>query len=131
MNGGALTRALLFFRDFYNASYEKTKNEFYGGIIMKVNANEMQKMIEDSYAPGHEMIKAINMLDELATEFGFKDEPRFKEANTKLVKSMMEFQTMSFDRGMDLCRANAVINKLNETTISRHLVTKAKKELGY
>lgn len=97
---------------------------------MMVNGVEMEKMIAESYKPGHEIIDAVNTLDALAEEYGFKNDPVFKEANTKLIKSMMEFQNMCFERGMDVCRKNAIINKLNESKIGKLMVDKTKKELG-
>lgn len=96
---------------------------------MKVNAREMNEMITKTYEPGHEMIRAMNMLHDLVNEKDLKDDPRYVEANSVLTKCLMEFQTMSFDRGMELCRANAIINKLNEGVVGRGLVKKAKIEL--
>lgn len=98
---------------------------------MMVNSVEMKKMVDDTYKPGFEIIAAVNSLGELAKELGFEEDPRFKEANSKLIKSMMEFQAMSFNRGMDLCRANAIVDKLNESKIGRYMVDKAKKETGW
>jgi hypothetical protein len=97
---------------------------------MKVNTKDMDRMIEESYKPGFEIINAINTLGELAEEHGFYDDPKFKTANEKLINSMIKFQTMSFNRGMDLLRANTVIDELSEGRVGRYLVKKAKEKLG-
>ena len=96
---------------------------------MKVNAKEMNDMIVKTYEPGHEMIRALNMLHDLVDEKELKEDSRYVEATRVLTKCMVDFQTMSFDRGMELCRANAIINKLNESMLGRGLVKKAKIEL--
>ena len=97
---------------------------------MKVNAFEMNEMVTETYKPGHEMVRALNLMHDLINEHGLNNDPRFIEANSVLTKSMMEFQTMSYNRGMALCRANAIINKLNEGTVGRQLVKVAKMKLG-
>lgn len=96
---------------------------------MKVNANEMNDMVTKTYEPGLEMVRAMTLLQELANEKEFNEDSRYVEAKNVLNKCLIQYQTMSFNRGMDLCRANAIINKLNENIVGRGLVKKAKIEL--
>lgn len=97
---------------------------------MKVNGVEMNKMIEDIYKPGFEMVEASNILYGLAKEYGFAEDPRYKEANEKITKAMLAFQSMGFERVIDLCKKNAIIDKVNEGRVGRYLVNKAKEDLA-
>lgn len=96
---------------------------------MKVDALELDKMIKETFEPGYEMVKAFNLLYDLSKEYGFRKDPRFKEASRILVNSMNQFQDMSLERGMDVCRKNSIINELGKNPLGKILVDKTIQKL--
>ena len=97
---------------------------------MKVKNDVFMEMLYDTYKPGFKMCEASNALHALAKEYGFCDDPRYKEASLKSLDAMNEFQDMGVDRCVRLFKSNTLIDKINESWIGRYLVNKAKKELG-
>ena len=96
---------------------------------MKVNGLEMEQMIKETYEPGHEMIKAFNLLYDLVKEHGLYEDPRYEDASRILLDSMTQFQDMSLERGMDVCRKNSIINTLREKPLGKKLVDKTIQKL--
>ena len=96
---------------------------------MRVNGQEMEQMIHETYAPGHEMVMALNMMYDLVKDNGLEEDPRYKDASRIMVECMVKFQDMGFERGMDVCRKNSIINSLRENKIGNYLVNKIIKKL--
>ena len=97
---------------------------------MDVTVREFDGMINEIYAPGMEIVNATNQLDELAKEFGFRDDPRYKAATEKLVGAMLQFQTNGVNRAVEAHKAKAIINELNGNFIGKYLVNRAKEKQG-
>lgn len=96
---------------------------------MKVNGLEMKQMINETYENGDEMVSAFNLLYDLVKEHGLYEDPRYQDASRILLECMTQLQKMSFERGMDLCRKNSIINTLREKPLGKKLVDETIKKL--
>ena len=96
---------------------------------MKVDTLEMEQMVEETYEPGHEMVKALNLIHDLVMEHGLYDDPRYQDASRILGECMIQFQNTSLERGLDVCRKNSVISELSKNKLGKYLIDKATKKL--
>ena len=97
---------------------------------MDVTMREIDGMINEIYAPGQEIVAAIDQLNQLASEFEFKEDSRFKAAKDKLIGAMLRFQTDGVNRAVEARKAKAIINELNNGIIGNYLVNRAKEKQG-
>ena len=96
---------------------------------MKVDTMEMKKMVKETYEPGHEMVKALNLMYDLVMEHGLYDDPRYQDASRILVECIDQLQKIGFERGLDVCRKNAIVNELSKNKLGKYLLIKATKKL--
>lgn len=96
---------------------------------MKVDSLEMKQMVEETYEPGHEMVKALNLMYDLVMEHGLHDDSRYQDANRILRECMIQFQNAGLERGLDVCRKNSIINELSKNKLGKYLIDKATKKL--
>lgn len=96
---------------------------------MKVDALEMKQMVEETYEPGYEMVKALNLMYDLVMEHGLDDDPRYQDANRILRECMIQFQNTGLERGLDVCRKNSIIHELSKNKLGKYLIDKATKKL--
>lgn len=96
---------------------------------MKINSKEFKAMTEETYAPGYEMVKAMNLMYDLVAENGLQNDPRYTEAVETLYKSMTVYQNISYERGLELCKKHSILNALKKKTFGKYLLDKVMKEL--
>lgn len=96
---------------------------------MKVDAQEMKRMIQETYEPGHEMVRALNLMYDLVMEHGLHEDPRYQDASRIMVECMNQFQNTSLERGMDVCRKKTIIDVLRKDKLGKYLVDKVIKKL--
>lgn len=96
---------------------------------MKVDALEIRQMIEKTYEPGHEMVKALNLIYDLVMEHGLQDDPRYQDVNRILGECMNQFQNTGLERGLDVCRKNSIINELSKNKLGKYLIDRVTKKL--
>jgi hypothetical protein len=96
---------------------------------MKVDALEMKQMIDETYEPGHEMVKALNLMYDLVMEHGLYDDPRYRDASRILGECMVQFQNTSLKRGIDVCKKNSIISELSKNKLGKYLIDKVTKKL--
>lgn len=96
---------------------------------MNVNGTELKQMIDESFAPGHNMVDAFAKMYNLVLENDLQNDLRYTESSLILLDSMTAFQNLCVERGTELCKMKAIIEALEKKPLGRYLIKKVMKEL--
>lgn len=89
---------------------------------MKINMEEMNTMVDATNELGTKAMSAYNKLCSFALEHGLSENPDFMRSLYILSECVFSLRDQSFERGVDLCKKNSIIESLRKFQMGRYLV---------
>ena len=74
----------------------------------------------------HETVKGLNLLNELACDYGFINDPKYTEAIRKIMMENINHTELMYQLKAKIWQKNDIIEQIRSTRIGKYLLTKCK-----